>query len=254
MSIKMTTIIIEDEAKAVVALQQEIESFCPELEICGTASTIDEAYSLITAQKPDIVFLDIQLKDGNGFELLSKFSSYTFKVIFTTAYNQYAIRAIKVSALDYLLKPISGEELVQAVTRAKALSAENSQLQLKNFIQNQQLNPLLKKIALPTPKGIFLYELDKIVRLQSEGNYTAVQLTDDRRLLVSKILKDFEEMLSGVGFVRIHHSHIINLTHLQGYISQDGGYVLLSDKSTVPVSKRKRADLLQILHGLNQKT
>ena len=248
----MKTVIIDDEGHAITALLQEIKLNCPELDICGTASNIEEAKELINREKPELIFLDIQLKKGNGFDLLADLENYGFKVIFTTAYSQYALRAIKISALDYLLKPVDGEELVKAVNKAKKSSRDTTELQLKNFIQNQNRNPLLKKIALQTSKGIFLYELEAIIRLEATGNYTTIYLKDSKKLTVAKTMREFEDLLCAMGFVRIHHSHIINLNHMQSYISRDGGYVIMDTSTTLPVSKRKKADLLAILNNLNK--
>ena len=248
----MKAVIVEDEAQAVMALKQEIQSNCPQLVLCGNASNVEDAYTLIMKERPDLIFLDIQLKKGNGFDLLSKLDNYCFEVSFTTAYSQYALQAIKISALDYLLKPVDSEELVKAVAKAMNSSQDHMQLQLRNFIQNQHLNPLLKKIALQTSKGIFLYELEALVRLEATGNYTTIYLKDDKKLTVAKTMRDFEEMLHSMGFVRIHHSHIINLSHLQSYINKDGGYVIMDNRTTLPVSKRKRAELLALLNNLHK--
>ncbi len=247
----MKTVIVEDELQAINALTQEIKLNCPQLEICGTASTVDDALALIQKTRPELVFLDIQLKKGNGFDLLARLEPYQIKVIFTTAFSQYALKAIKISALDYLLKPIDSEELIKAVKKAEKSKIENSQIQLQNFIHNQSLNPLLKKIALQTSKGIFLYEMESIIRLQAEGNYTTIYLKDGKKLTVAKTMRDFEELLDSYGFIRIHHSHIINLNHLKSYISKDGGYVVMNNLSTLPVSKRKKTDLLTILNNLH---
>lgn len=245
----MRVVIIEDELQAVTALKKELTKHCSELVVCGVASKIKEAELLIKTEKPDLVFLDIQLKDGNGFDLLSKIGDYNFKVIFTTAYSQYALEAIKISALDYLLKPIDSEELISAVEKAKKISFENMQLQLQNFIQNQNANGLKRKIAIPTSKGISLHEMNTILRLQSDGNYTAIYFTNGKKIMVAKILKDFEELLDKLGFIRIHHSHIINLHHLDSYNNKDGGYIILNDKTTLPVSKRKKGSLLKLLNN-----
>lgn len=243
------TIIIEDEIQAVNALRNEIEVNCPDIDIRGVAYTITEAVSLINNIKPELIFLDVQLKDGTGFELLEQLTDKKFKIIFTTAYSQYALKAIKISALDYILKPIDSEELILAIKKVKSTKVEHSKLQLESFIQNAKVNPLQKKLALHTSKGIFLYELESIVRLKSEGNYTAIFFSNGKKEIVAKILRDFEELLESLGFVRIHNSHIINLNHLESYISKDGGYVILMDKTTLPVSKRRKSTLLALLNN-----
>ncbi len=242
-------IIIEDENQAIIALKQELSANCPGIEISGEASTIASAIDLIHSVKPKLIFLDIQLKDGSGFDLLEQLGTYNFKVIFTTAYSQYALKAIKISALDYLLKPIDTEELITAVKKATSSTIESSKLKLQNFVQNNSVKPLHKKLALHTSKGIFLYKLESIVRLQSEGNYTGIYFSNGKKEIVAKILRDFEELLENLGFVRIHHSHIINLTHLESYINKDGGYVILLNKTTLPVSKRKKSALLSLLNN-----
>jgi len=247
----LRTVIIEDEEQAVVALTQELKVNCPQVVVCGTASNIDDAYKLVTKVKPELIFLDIQLKNGNGFDLLTKLGAYNFKVIFITAYSQYALKAIKISALDYLLKPIDSEELINAVEKASHNSSEDSQKQLQNFIQNQKLNPLRRKLALPGSKGIFLYEIDTIIRIQAEGNYTTLFLKDGKKTTVAKTLREFEDILEGHAFLRIHHSHIINLNHLESYINKDGGYVIMDNNTTLPVSKRKKSDLLTILNNFH---
>lgn len=249
----MKTIIIEDEEQAISALISEINRNCPELEITGTAGKINEAINLIESTKPDLIFLDIQLTDGLGFEILKHFEKSTFQVIFTTAYSQYAINAIKFNALDYLLKPISSTDLKEAVSKIKNKPKHEFQIQIENFIKNQSLQNQKKKIALQTTQGIFLHEIQSILKCTSEGNYTHVYFTDGKKVLISKPLKDFEDMLCSYGFERIHNSHIINLNHLTSYIFKEGGYVILSDKSTLPVSKRKKASLMEYLSKINEK-
>ena len=246
----MRALIIEDENQAVNALEQELADNCPEIQVCGQAATVSEAEALIRDQDPEIVFLDIQLKDGTGFDLLERLGNYDFKVIFTTAYGQYALQAIKISALDYLLKPIGTEELVQAVNKAKSTDARMVNNQIMNLIENQKLNLPRKKIALPTSKGISLYEIKTVVRIQAEGNYSGLYMSNGQKIIVARTLKEFEDTLRGMGFVRIHHSHIINIDHLKSYISKDGGYVVMSNNENLPVSKRKKTDLLKALGSM----
>ncbi|MDT0557566.1 LytTR family DNA-binding domain-containing protein [Ichthyenterobacterium sp. W332] len=247
----MRVVIIEDEIQAVRALEYEIKTYCKAIEICGNADTIESAINLITKEEPELIFLDVQLKDGNGFEILQKIEHQNFKVIFTTAYSEYALNAIKMSALDYLLKPVDTEELLLAIEKAKKELLSENKIKLENFIKNQTQNPLRNKIAIKTSKGIHIYKLDSIIRIQSEGNYSALYFDNGKKEIVAKVLKDFEQFLVNFGFVRIHHSHIINLAHLKSYVSKDGGYVILNNKSTLPVSKRKKTTLLSLLNGLN---
>ena len=243
----MRALIVEDEQQAVNALKQELTDNCPEIKLCGQAATVHDAEALIQNEKPDIVFLDIQLKDGTGFELLERLGNYEFKVIFTTAYGQYALQAIKISALDYLLKPVETEELVMAVNKARSIDMSTMNEQILNLIRNQNTNQPRKKIALPTSKGISIHEINSILRIQAEGNYSGIYLDSGKRIIVAKTLKEFEDMLTDMGFIRIHHSHIINMDHLDSYISKDGGYVVMRNKESLPVSKRKKPGLLKAL-------
>lgn len=246
----MKTIIIEDEIQAISALMADLNRYCPELKVIGTSGSVDEAIELIKEAKPELIFLDIQLTDGLGFEILEAFQKGDFHVIFTTAYSQYAINAIKFSALDYLLKPINAEELKEAVAKVKTSNKSASQIQIENFIKNQSLQNQNKRIALQTTQGIFIHEINTILKCTSEGNYTNIHFTDGKKLLISKPLKEFEDLLCNNGFERIHHSHIINLNHLISFIFKDGGYVIMSDKSSLPVSKRKKASLMEYLNHL----
>ncbi len=247
----MKTIIIEDEIQAISALMADLNRYCPELKVIGTSGSVDEAIELIKEAKPELIFLDIQLTDGLGFEILEAFQKGEFHVIFTTAYSQYAINAIKFSALDYLLKPINAEELKEAVAKAKTSNKSAAQIQIENFIKNQSLQNQNKRIALQTTQGIFIHEINTILKCTSEGNYTNIHFTDGKKLLISKPLKEFEELLCKNEFERIHHSHIINLNHLVSFIFKDGGYVIMSDKSSLPVSKRKKASLMDYLSKMN---
>ena len=247
----MKTIIIEDEEQAVSALLADLKKHCPELEVVGTTGSVEEGIELIRHSNPQLVFLDIQLSDGLGFDILETFKNSNFKIIFTTAYSQYAIKAIKFSALDYLLKPINSKELKIAVEKAIQSDNETNQSQLENFIRNQNLLNPNKKIAFQTSQGVFLHELQTIIRCNSEGNYTSIYFTNGKRLLIGKPLKEYEDILSGFGFERIHHSHIINLNHLVSYLNKDGGYVILSDNTSLPVSSRKKSQLLKILENFN---
>jgi two-component system LytT family response regulator len=247
----MKTIIIEDEEQAISALMADLKKHCPEIEIIGTTGSVEDGIKLIKKTNPELVFLDIQLSDGLGFDVLEVYNENNFKIIFTTAYSQYAIKAIKFSALDYLLKPINADELKLAVKKALESNTETNQSKIENFIKNQNLLNPNKKIALQTSQGVFLHELQTIIRCNSEGNYTSIYFTNGKRLLIGKPLKEYEEILSGFGFERIHHSHIINLNHLVSYINKDGGYVVLSDNTSLPVSSRKKSQLLKILDNFN---
>ncbi len=247
----MKTLIIEDEDQSISALKSEIDMHCKELEIVGVAKTVKDGISKIKTLQPELVFLDIQLSDGLGFEVLSAYHERHFKVIFTTAYSQYAIKAIKFSAMDYLLKPIDSEELVEAVNKALKSNKQEESTKMETFLLNQNETTSRKRIALQTQEGISVFELDSILKCSAESNYTCIYFTNGKKMLFSKTLKDFEDLLCSSGFERIHHSHIINLNHLTSFVNKEGGYVVLSDKSTVPVSQRKKANLMAALSNLS---
>ena len=194
----MKTLIIEDEDQSISALKSEIEMHCPTLEIIGIAKSVKEGIAQIKTLQPELIFLDIQLSDGLGFDILSHFSTPNFKVIFTTAYSQYAIKAIKFSALDYLLKPIDSEELALAVNKAMRSEQDDTSSKIENFIHNQV--QARKKIVLQTSEGISIFEIDTILKCSAESNYTSVYFTNGKKILFSKTLKDFEDLLSNSGF------------------------------------------------------
>lgn len=248
----MKVLIIEDEDQSISALKSEISMHCKTLEIVGVAKSVTEGIEKIKSLEPELVFLDIQLSDGLGFEILNHFKDgLPFHVIFTTAYSQYAIKAIKFSALDYLLKPIDSEELIEAVQKAMKSSEKDTVAKIENFLHNQREPQIRKKIVLQTSDGLSVFEIESILKCSSESNYTCLYFTSGKKMLFSKTLKEFEELLCNSGFERIHNSHIVNLNHLVSFVNKDGGYVVLSDKSTLPVSQRKKANLITALGNLS---
>jgi len=241
----MNALIIEDEPQAVSALKQELSLHCPEITILETAQNVSEGILLIKKYQPDLIFLDIQLSDGLGFDILQEFDNIRFKIIFTTAYSQYALKAIKFSALDYLLKPIDATELKKAVAKATKQSQSKLNKKIELFLHNQKSNN--KRIALQTSDGVFIHEVNTIIRCNSEGNYTHIHFTNGSKLLIAKTMKEFDELLSPYNFERIHHSHLINMNHLNSYVNKDGGYIVMSDKKTLPVAQRKKSEFLKKL-------
>lgn len=245
----MKAIIIEDEPKAISALKQELSLNCPEIKVIDIAHDISTALIKIKNNNPDLIFLDIQLSDGLGFDILKQLDNIDFSIIFTTAYSKYALEAIKFSALDYLLKPIDATELKLAVKKATKQSSNSINKKISTLLYNQKTSS--KRIALQTSEGVFLHEISSIIRCNSDGNYTTVYFDNGKKILIVKTLKDFEELLTNYGFERIHHSHLINMIHLTSYINKDGGYVIMSDKTTLPVSQRKRSGFLKTLESFN---
>lgn len=246
---EIKAIIVDDEQHCIDALRTMLEKKCPEVIVLAGVNSVSEAKLLIDELQPDLVFLDVEMPHQNGFELLKLYDKVVFDVIFTTAYEQYALKAIKFNALDYLLKPFSVQDLQEALRKyhERRLNKQEAGIApLEVFLQNmktmQQTN---KKIALPTINGLVFMPVQNIVRCESTGNYTKIFFTDRKQLLVSKPLKEFEELLTDVDFFRIHNSHLINLQQMESYIQGEGGFALMSDGTQVEVSRRRKADFLK---------
>ncbi|MCB9234197.1 MAG: response regulator transcription factor [Bacteroidia bacterium] len=249
----ITALIIDDVANARAALRADLEDYCPNVEILGEAEGVQTGIEAVRKLKPQLIFLDIQMDDGTGFDLLEAFPAADFKVIFTTAWNEYAIKAFKFSAVDYLLKPIDGEELKGAVLRVEeelksSPGGINLNLLMENFRKIRQDG--VKKIALNTQEKIHIVNIDEIIRCESSSNYTIFYLTNNRQILVTRTLKDYENILSDHSFLRVHHSHLLNLNFLREYVKVDGGYAIMTDGQQVPVSTRKKDVLLKALSDL----
>ncbi|WP_343701490.1 LytTR family DNA-binding domain-containing protein [Chitinophaga sp.] len=247
---EIKAIIVDDEQHCIDALQAMLQKKCPEVTVLAGVNSVEEARRVIDELAPDLVFLDVEMPHQNGFELLKQYDRIQFDVIFTTAYEQYALKAIKFNALDYLLKPFSVQDLQEALRKFQERRAEKGTdpaiAPLEVFLQNmktmQQSN---RKIALPTINGLVFMPVQNIVRCESTGNYTKLFFTDRKQLLVSKPLKEFEELLTDVDFFRVHNSHLINLQQMESYIQGEGGFALMSDGTQVEVSRRRKADFLK---------
>jgi two-component system, LytTR family, response regulator len=247
---EIKAIIVDDEQHCIEALNTMLQKKCPEVTVLKGVNSVREARDLINELQPDLVFLDVEMPHQNGFELLKMFDKITFDVIFTTAYEQYALKAIKFNALDYLLKPFSVKELQDAIqkciSRRNSQNGETQNSPIEVFLQNMKtLHQTHKKIALPTINGLVFMPVQNIVRCESTGNYTRIFFTDKKNLMVSRPLKEFEELLTDVDFFRVHNSHLINLQQMQSYIQGEGGFALMSDGTQVEVSRRRKADFLK---------
>jgi len=246
---EIKTIIVDDEQHCIEALITMLEKKCPDVKVLATARSVAEAKTVIDTFQPELVFLDVEMPHQNGFELLNLFGKIQFDVIFTTAYEQYALKAIKFNALDYLLKPFSVADLQEAIKKhmeKKGIKYAPGMAPLEMFLQNMKtLQQTNRKIALPTFNGLIFMPVQNIVRCESTGNYTKIFFIDKKHLLVSKPLKEFEELLSEIDFFRIHNSHLINLQQMSSYIQGEGGYALMSDGTQVEVSRRRKAEFLK---------
>jgi two-component system LytT family response regulator len=244
---KIKAVIVDDEPNGIDFLKYSVEKHCPEVTIAATFNLPLEALDQMAFIKPDILFVDVEMPRLNGFELVEKLSHLSgMHVIFTTAYNEFALKAFRVSATDYLLKPVDPDELKQAVNKVITPAKEDntSVLELLDFIKSQSA---IKKISVTTEKGIHFIEPDDIIYLQSDGSYTHFIMRGDKKVLSSKAIGVYEEMLADKGFFRIHHSNIINVNHLNKYIRQDGGYVEMSNGTTLTVSRRKKDEFLDFI-------
>lgn len=247
------TIIVDDEEKSRITLKNLITKHCPSLEIADLCDSVASAVVSIAKNAPDLVFLDIEMPFENGFTLFEKIKNPSFQVIFTTAYDQYAIKAIKFSALDYLLKPVDVEDLKSAIAKCveKRKSNTNHSDEYEMLLSALKLKSKSAKIAVPTFDGLQMIHANDIVKCVADESYTHITLTNGTKLVVSRILKEFEDLLSDFNFFRVHNSSLINLTHVKKYVKGDGGYVLMSDDETVEVSRRKKNELLQRLTLVN---
>lgn len=244
----LKAVIIDDSIEARKALVSEIEDCCPEIELIGQAEGVVSGAKLIRSMNPDLVFLDIQMNDGTGFDLLELIGSINFKVIFTTASDEYAVKAFKYSAVDYLLKPIDPDELVSAVKKAeRGNQKENLNLLMENA---KHSNKPVRKLALNTLDKLHIVNISDIVRCESDVNYTQFFFSNGNKLLVTKTLKDFEDLLSEHQFIRVHQSHLVNVNFIKEFVKGDGGYLVMTDKTSVPVSTRKRIAVVEMLNSL----
>lgn len=247
---KLSAILVDDMPTALEMLQNDLTQFHPEIEIIGTAKSVVEASKALRKQQPDILFLDIMLGDGTGFDVLEIHPNLSSKIIFVTASDEYAIKAFKFAAIDYVLKPYSNEDLANAINKAKdQIKPDKEQLTvLQQSITKPNQRP--KKISLNTSNKIMVVNLDDIIRCQSDNNYTEFFMNDGQKILVGKTLKHFADMLKEYDFLRVHQSHLINIQFIKEFIKSDGGYLVLKNKTTVPVSVRKKNEVINVLEKM----
>jgi len=238
------TLIIDDEENIRLRLKDMILENFPQITVVGEADGVESGVKAIESLKPELVLLDIQMDDGNAFDLLKRVKQIPFKVIFATAYEEYALKAIKFSALDYLLKPVSVDDLRIAFIKAEEQIMTDLKLQLA-ALQNNLRSPKNKTIALRTSEKIYLLDVNNIIRCEADRSYTYFFVSEQKKHIVSQPMKEFEDMLSEYGFIRIHKSHLINMSFIESFDKADGGYIILKDKTEIPVSRRKKSELLE---------
>jgi len=248
---KVKVIIVEDEKRVRRSLLNVLQLHCPEISVVGEAEDVSSAMEVIKANKPDVVLLDVKMPDGTGFDLLNQLKPLNFKVIFITAFDQHAVQAFKFSAIDYLLKPVVPQELVEALKRAEGqLAAESSNTKLDVFMNNLgELAYERKKLVLNSQEKIYVVSIKDIVSCAADGNYTKFHLLENKEVMVSRSLKEFDDMLTPFGFFRSHHSHLINLS-LIDRVEKNDGRVIMKDGSSVLISARRNADLASALNRI----
>lgn len=245
---KLKAILVDDELSSLQNLKQKLIEFCPDVQITATAQTPEEAILLIQQHRPDVIFLDIEMPRMNGFRMLDELGDYDFEIIFTTAYNHYAVDAIRISAFDYLMKPVSIGELQSAVSRLaeQRWGKTKDKLDiLKNSLSISKTQE--EKIAIPTGEGLEFIPIKTIMHIESSSNYCKLFFTNGKSLLVTKLLKDFEDMLTPYNFFRVHNSHLINLSYIKKYIRGEGGQVVMEDGTVLDVARRKKEEFLRMI-------
>ena len=238
----MKAIIVDDEESGRSALRNNLKAYCPDIEIIAEANSVATGVDVLGNHKPDIVFLDIEMPDGKGFDVLKQLESRAFSIIFVTAYDHYALDAFRFSAVDYLLKPIDPQHLIESIHKVKEQQSSGSdQIDLLlDMVQNKRP----EKLALPSSKGITMVAIADIIHCESDNNYTTFFLTNGKKILVTRTIKEYDGLLAPHGFCRIHQSHLVNLGFIQEYVRGDGGYVILNNGYHIDVSRRKKDQLL----------
>ncbi|HRG89740.1 MAG TPA: LytTR family DNA-binding domain-containing protein [Chitinophagales bacterium] len=246
----INAVIIDDEPNGVKNLQALLLAYCPNVRVVGESGDISSAYQLICNKKPDIVFLDIEMPFGNGFELLDKIYDIKFEVIFVTAFEKYALNAIRKSACDYILKPIDINDLVNAVEKATArITQKNESYFLKKMLDSRQPAETDKKMALPTLQGMVFVKLSDIIYCEAEGSYTWFHFIDGSKILIAKNIGEYDDLLTDRGFIRVHHSRVINYNHVVEFRKGNSPTLIMSNGASIPVSHRKRDILMQYFNS-----
>lgn len=245
------TIIIDDEANLREVNRKLLLDNFVDIEIVGEADSVDSGIELIKQEKPQLVLLDIEIKGGTGFQILQKVKPYNFKVIFVTAFNEFAIKAIKFSALDYILKPVNESEFCAAIEKAiECFDDEKTEMQFDNFFDHYEKQNSNKKIVLRTSDSVFLVNLTDIKYCKSDNSYTIFHIKDRKNIMVSRSIKEYSELLEEYSFCRPHQSYLVNINYIEKLDKTDGGFIILDDKTEIPVSTRRKHAIMQILEKL----
>jgi two-component system LytT family response regulator len=240
-------LLVDDEEKSRANLRKLLKEYCPQAEVIAEAQSAEEALKLITQLKPDLLFLDIEMGELSGFDLLKSLSGrQNFEVIFVTAFDRYGIQAVKACAIDYLLKPINILELSSAVdTASRQISPKKENQRLRELVANIDRGVDEQRIAVPLTDKIEFIAVNSIIRLEAEGNYTHIHLEGNKQHMVCRTLKDYQDLLEGYHFLRTHQSHLINFRKISSYVKAEGGYITMEDGSQVPISRQKKEEVLK---------
>lgn len=242
----LKSIIVDDEFKSRESLKALIEKFCENIQVAAVCQNADEAIKAIGEHKPDILFLDIQLQRETGFDLLEKLDKIEFEIVFTTAFSEFAVKAFKFSAIDYLLKPVDIEDLRKAIEKARKRILGNISERMTHLAQTMKGNTFKhSRLAVPSSDGLVFVSVDGILYCEASGNYTNIHMGDGRKFVVSRTLKEYEEMLEDLDFFRIHNSYLINLNLIKKYIRGEGGQVVMTNDQALDVSKAKKKSFLE---------
>jgi len=244
----LRAILVDDELSSLQNLQSKLVEFCPDVEVVATAQKPEDAILFIRQHKPDVIFLDIEMPRMNGFRMLDELGELDFEIIFTTAYNHYAVDAIRISAFDYLMKPVAIKELQNALERLAKYRQTHTRDKLD--VLRQSLSPNKsqeEKIAIPTNEGLEFIPIKNILHIESSSNYSRIFLTDGKKILVTKLLKDFEDILEPYNFFRVHNSHLINLAYIKKYIRGEGGQVEMQNGDVIDVARRKKEEFIRLI-------
>jgi len=242
----MKAIVVDDETKSRNTLMASLKKYTPEVEVVADAASVVEALKKINKFQPDLLFLDVQLPDGSGFDILELLPNLSFKIIFVSAYDKYAIDAFKFSAIDYLLKPVEPDLLIKAVEKSnKENKLESLEGKLNVLLGNRKQ---IEKIALPSTNGLELVKVEEIIYCQADSNYTIFHLQNKQQIMVSRSLKEYDEILTPLGFYRIHQSYLVKLSFVKKYIKGEGGSVILENGKELDVSRRRKDGFIQAIH------
>lgn len=244
----LRAILVDDEFNSLQNLEQKLVKFCPDIQVVAAVQKPDEAILLIRQHRPDVIFLDIEMPRMNGFRMLDELGQYEFEIVFTTAYNHYAVDAIRISAFDYLTKPIAIKDLQKTVERLALRAKLHTKDKMEAF-RASLLSPKSQeeKVGIPTSDGLEFIPIKNIVHIESSSNYSKLYLTDGKKLFVTKLLGEFEEMLQPYQFFRVHNSHLINLTHIKKYSRGEGGQVVMQNDDVIDISRRKKDEFLKLI-------